>query len=339
MNKKIVLSLIISLISLSLKASTPTTEGLFRNANNAEISANLIMVKLILSSKVSNQLLETPVGNLPEEKITEGATEEEQKFYVKFLLSEDGDNRVQAIQAIYTDPKMTDSSLFDVRYFSNLKNKIKTGDKAQGLFYATLSSLTLNRSEEMAVFLKVNSKNFKTNEELIDREKMALYEKYKRYLSLVKEDETLKETMDNPMKPNDDEGKELVKAIKKRPFMNKDPNVSLVKDQNGFFWKAENDVLTAIFENKTMRLERLSYGNLSKNIKLSLDDYILFDGSHELPKTIKIDTPAMFVEMRTSSLTHLMLRNKKMPQRYAEYKKLVQESNKKEDLQPIFLMR
>lgn len=339
MNKKIFLPLLIALISLSLQASTPTTEGLFRNANNAEISANLVMVKLILSSKASNQLLETPVGDLAEEKITEGATEEEQKLYVKFLLSEDGDNRVQAIQALYSDSKMTDSSLFDVRYFSNLKNKIKTSDKVQGLFYATLSSLTLNRSEEMAAFLKVNSKTFKSNEELIDREKMALYEKYKRYLSLVKEDETLKETMDNPMKPNDDEGKELVKAIKKRPFMNKDPFVSLVKDQNGFFWKAENDVLTAIFENKTMRLERISYGNVSKNIKLSLDDYILFDGSHELPKTIKLDTPTMFVEMRTSSLSHLMLRNKKMPQRYAEYKKLIQDSKKKEDLQSIFLMR
>lgn len=339
MNKRLLISLLISIFSATLYASIPTTEGLFRNANNAEISANLVMIKMNISSKPSNQLLETPIGNLPEEQISETATEEEKKYYAKILLSEDGDNRVQAIQAIYDNAKMTDESLLDVRYFSNLQNKIKSGDKTQGLFYATLSSLALNRSDEMSAFLKANSKTFKSNEELIDREKMALYEKYKRYLSLVKEDESLKETMDNPMKPNDEEGRELVRTIQGRPFMNKDPFVTLVKDQNGFFWKAENDVLTAVFENKTMRLEKLNFGNVSKNIKFSFDDYILFDGSHELPKTIKIDTPEVFIEVRTSSLTHLMLRNKKMPQRYAEYKKLVPESKKREDLEKIFLMR
>lgn len=338
MNKLLILSLLF-ITTLSVRASIPTTEGLFRNANNADIQANLVVLKMIFTLKPSNQVLSAPIADVPEEKAEETATVEEKKYYVKFLLSEDSDKRVQVIQAIYLDSKMDDSSLVDVRYYSNLKNKIKSSDRIQGVFYATLSSLALNRSEEIDALLKLTSKNYKSNKDLIDAEKMALYEKYKRYLTLAKEDETLKETMDNPMKPNDDEGKELVRIIKSRSFMNKDPFISLVKDQNGFFWKAENDVLTAIFENKTMRLEKLDFGEVNKNIKLSFDEYILFDGSHELPKTIKVDSPEAFVEIRTSSLTHLMLRNKPMPKRYAEYKDALKESNKKNALEPIFLMR
>lgn len=336
------LILFIFLLSAAAWSSIPTTEGLFRNANNADVSANLIVVKFLITLKPSTQVLETQISDVPEEKIEELAKEEEKKFYVKFLFSVDSEDRVQVIQAIYNDGKMEDSHLVDARYISNLENKVKATDNLQSLFYSTISSLALNRSKEINTLLKTVSKNYKSNEDLIDAEKMALYSKYKRYLSLVKEDENFKETLENPWKPADGEGKELVEQIKNRPFMNRDPHVQLVKDQNGFVWKTENDVMTAIFENKTMRLEKLAFGKLNKNLKINFDDYLLFDGSHELPKHIKIDAPESFFDIRTLSLRHLMIGNKSMPKRYSEYKDLLKESKATKevnDLTSIFLMR
>ena len=86
----------------------------------------------------------------------------------------------------------------------------------------------------------------------------------------------------------------------------------------------------------TRRLESLGYGLIDKNIKLSFDQYMLFDGTHELPKAIKINIPSTFYEIRVTSLSHLLLRNKKMPKRYLEYKKIL-ENNKKEEIS-LFLV-
>ena len=97
------------------------------------------------------------------------------------------------------------------------------------LVLGLLSSLALNRSEEISAFLKKVSTNYKSNEELIDPEKRDLYNQYKKYLKLIKEDESLKESLDNPMAPKDEEVRKTVEKIKERPFLQKDPHVSLEK--------------------------------------------------------------------------------------------------------------
>jgi len=335
MNKKYLLALVFILTLKTSLGSIPTTEELFRNGNNAEVSANLIMIKFNLTEKSSEYLLEKQISELPEEEISK-VSNDEKNYYVKLLFSEDEDKRVHLIQAIYLNSTMSEDSLVSVRYYSNLKDIVKRSKKVLGLFYATLSSLVLNRSDEINDFLKFNSKKYKSNTELLDRERLDLYKRYKRYLSIIKEDSSLGETLNNPMKPTDDTKREYIKNLNKKPLVKRDPFVFLVKNQKQFFWKVENDVLSAVFELKTRRLESLGYGLIDKNIKLSFDQYMLFDGTHELPKAIKINIPSTFYEIRVTSLSHLLLRNKKMPKRYLEYKKIL-ENNKKEEIS-LFLV-
>lgn len=334
--------LILSLIIQTTLASIPTTEGLFRNGNNADVAAPLILVKAMVSTEVSNMLMEKPTSEVSE-GLEKAAIEEQEprKHFVKFLLSAEQEERVQLIQVIYKSGKMLDKDIVNVRFFSNLKEKILKSPTRLALFYSLLSSFALNRSEEMSAFLKLTSKTYQPNEALVDTEKDALYKRYKRYLTVVKEDESLKDTMDNPLRPEDPEVKKVANEIEERPFMVRDKNVSLIKTQAGFQWAVKLDVLEAYFDNKNRRLERLLYGQLDKNTILSFDDYILFDGTHELPKNIKIVAPEETINIRMLTLNHLNLGNKSMTFRYGEYQDLfkkVEKSDQDRELN-LFLLR
>ncbi len=337
MNK---LFLILLLTVSNLFASVPTTEGLFRNGNNAEVLTNLVMIKMMVENDVSEMLMEKESSEVsPEDEKRALEKKTKSPVYAKFLLSQEPEERVQLIQIIYLDGKMQDNKIVDVRYFSNLKQKILSSPNKLAIFYSLLCSLSLNRSEEMSAFLKRNSKVYMDNKDLVDPEKKALYEKYKRYLSLIKEDESLKETMDNPFRPADPEVLKVVNAIKDRPFMMKDKNVSLLKTQNGFFWTVNLDVMDAVFDNKNYRLEKLKYGQVNKGLIFNLDDFILFDGTHELPKNIKILSQESTDNLRVLSLSHLSLKNKSMAFRYGEYRDLYKSIENKEEKPGVFLLQ
>ena len=339
MNSKLPLIIIFTLLNSSAVFSAfPTTEGLFRNGNNADVSATLVMARFRIIRDLSEIIMQKTSEDSPANE-SELLEQKPVPLYVKLLFSIDKYDRVQVIQAIYSNGKMGKESLLDVRYISNLKDKIKNSKKRKGLFLALVSSFVLNRSTELSELLKLNSKNYKTNKDLLDPEKKALYERYKRYLTLIKEDKSLVETMDNPMNPKDPEVLKTVDTIRQRPFMQKDPAVSLQKRSGGFYWNVDLDVLNASFESESFRLEKLSYGEIEKNLRFSFSDYILFDGTHELPKHIKMRSIDEIVSIRSLSLRHLNIGNKSMSQRYREYLKDMPKKNEDSPKWESFLVQ
>jgi hypothetical protein len=317
---------LIVLFSVTVSAAIPTTEGLFRNGNNADVSATLVTARFLITRDLSELIMEKTSEDSPANE-SELLQQRPTPLYVKYNFSIDKYDRVQVIQSIYSNGKMKKESLLDVRYISNLKDKIKKSPKRKAIFYALISSFVLNRSTEMSEFLKLKSKDFKTNKELLDPEKKALYEKYKRYLAVTKEDKSLLESMDNPMNPTDPEAQKAVSLLKDRPFMQKDPSVSLQKTSSGFYWNVSLDVLNASFDSENFRLEKLSFGEIEKSLKFSFSDYILFDGTHELPKHIKIKSIDEIVSIRSLSLRHRNLGSKSMSQKYREILKDLPKKN------------
>ena len=232
---------------------------------------------------------------------------------------------------------MDDENIVDVLFYKNLTNDVMNSSEHKALLLSLLSSLALNRSQEMSAFLKKVSKNYKTNQELIDPEKRALYSKYKKYLKLVKEDEALKESLENPMDPKDEDIRKTVEMIKERPFLQKDEYVSLEKKESHFLWKVDLDVIDATFDGKTQRLLRLDYTEPQNKLSVSLDDYILFNGSNELPKIIKLDTQDHTYTLRTSSHVQLNLGTKSMWDRFNEYKNKLKENGEVQSFDFFFL--
>ncbi len=325
----------------NLWASVPTTEGLFRNNNNSDVQASLVMVTLQAQKGMNKELLEKPIGESDTSLngIKDIATEEKQekKVNLKYLFSVNDNEDVEVVRVIYKPGKMDDSNIISVKYYKNLADGVVNNPEMKGLVLGLLSSLALNRSQEMSAFLKKVSKDYKSNNELIDPEKRDLYSKYKKYLKLTKEDESLKESMENPLEPQDEEIKKTVELIKERPFLQKDPHVSLDKKNTHFLWKVDLDVLDAVFDGKTQRLMKVDYKKLEEKITISLDDYILFNGTNELPKTIKMNTSKSTYTLRTSSHVQLNLGTKSMWTRYNEYLAKLKENGEVENVDFFFL--
>ncbi len=335
-------SLILSIFTFSsLWASVPTTEGLFRNNNNSDVQASLVMVTLQVEKEPSKNALEQPVEESPiaeKEVLAPGTSGKETKVVnVKYLFSVNDREDVESVRIIYRPGKMDDENIISVEYYKNLAEGVVNNPEMKGLVLGLLSSLALNRSQEMSSFLKKVSKNYKSNEELIDPEKRDLYSKYKKYLKLIKEDESLKDSLENPMEPQDAEIKKTVEIIKERPFLQKDPYVTLEKKNTHFLWKVNLDVLDAVFDGKTQRLMKVDLKKPNEKLTVSLDDYILFNGTNELPKIIKMDTGTYTYTLRTSSHVQLNLGTKSMWQRYNEYISKLKSNGEVENVDFFFL--
>ena len=339
MKTKTLLLFLSFLATSSLWASIPTTEGLFRNNNNTDVQATLVMVTLQAEKKLNEKALEKPVEDSPLSEADVMKPEEQinKKVNLKYLFSVNEREDVEVVRVIYKPGKMDDDNIIDVKYYKNLEKGVVENTNRKGLVLGLLSSLALNRSEEISAFLKKVSTNYKSNEELIDPEKRDLYNQYKKYLKLIKEDESLKESLDNPMAPKDEEVRKTVEKIKERPFLQKDPHVSLEKKDASFLWKVDLDVLDAIFDGKTQRLQKLNFTKESDELAISLDDYILFNGNNELPKTIKMNTLSHTFILRTSSHVQLNLGSKSMWQRYNEYIQKLKSNGETESTDFFFL--
>ncbi len=337
MKNKMIL-ILICLIN-SAWASVPTTEGLFRNNSNSDVGASLVMVTLQAQKELSKKALEQPVSESPvkENQVLSAEDERIEKVNIKYLFSVNDNDEVEVITITYKTGDMSDSNILGVKYYKNLNSAVLNSPNQKGLILGLLSSLALNRSQEISSFFKKVSTNYKSNQDLIDPEKKDLYVKYKKYLKLIKEDESLKESLENPLEPQDEEIKKTVDLIKERPFLQKDPHVELEKKDSHFLWKVDLDVVDALFDGKSQHLLKLDYTKPDEKVAISLDDYILFNGSNELPKTIKVDTTIHTYTLRTSSHVQLNLGTKSMWQRFSEYEEKVKENKKLEKIDFFFL--
>lgn len=323
----------------SLWASVPTTEGLFRNNNNSDVQASLVMVTLQVQKALNKEALEQPIEESPvsEKEAIRSEEERSKKVNIKYLFSVNDDEDVEVIRVTYRPGKMDDENIISVQYYKNLEQGVVNNPEMKGLVLSLMSSLALNRSQEMSAFLKKVSKNYRSNQELIDPEKRDLYSKYKKYLKLTKEDESLKESLENPLEPQDEEIRKTVEIIKERPFLQKDPHVTLEKKNTHFLWKVDLDVLDAVFDGKTQRLMKLDYTKPEEKLTISLDDYILFNGTNELPKIIKMSTSTNTYTLRTSSHVQLNLGTKSMWNRYNDYLVKLKKNGEVESVDFFFL--
>lgn len=287
-------SILLLLFSFSITASVPTPEGLLRNPNNKDITDNYVVIKFSVEKKKEDVLSVQEVSGSMEEVMNAQAQEDlangeikelDKTIYVKsiFEISENG--KVNLLQAIYDNGKMNRSSMVNYVVKKDYTKVITQEPNAEiGLFYSVLSMLALNSSKVFMDYLKTNNVLLPSNSELLHKEKVALYDKYKAYLRLKKEDE--ESEIENPLNPQEEETQTTVKEVLSKPFFDQSNIVKLVKDVSGYFWEVEKDGFWAKFENGTKRLNRLKLNKASSTLDVSLDEFIVYDGKHEFPRFV-----------------------------------------------------
>lgn len=311
------------IISSSIAKATPTAEGLFRNVSNKEIGGNLIVITAQVSPMKmpirENVLVQAPVPT------AEGMNES--PLYYKWLVSLEREKIIDVIQVTYSNAKMKEDSIISSRYLPDLK-KIVAADSSleRSIFYGLLSVLSLNDSSIIGSVLTQYAQGYVSNKELMSREKLNLYYSYKNYLEKRQNDETL----GSPLEPEDSDKADSVKETMAAPMYRDAGNVKLVRLDGELFWRVDLKNLQALFTNEGHRLKQIDYQSPLGDLQVIADEYVLFNGSHELPKTmIYKDMSQKNWKVQFTGLSHITNRNTPFTKRAQEYADAAKEANKK----------
>ena len=87
-------------------------------------------------------------------------------------------------------------------------------------------------------------------------------------------------------------------------------------------WLADWKTVKGYFSNEERRLRVVEYTTPDNTVKLEAQDYVLFNGTNELPKFIILkDSKGQTAKMQVLSLETKTNREKKLSERYEESKK------------------
>ena len=304
--------LLLFMFSLQTLASVPSIEGLFRNPNSQDIDGNLIVITASIQQE----------KNEPEEV-------QQAPNYFKFLLSVE-DEKIQFLQVEYSQGKMDSKSVTSTLYLKNFMNKLTNDELLErNIFYSLLVMYGLNNSDGISNILKKHSSNFISNKESLNKEKVELYDRYKKYLMAIRNDETIKEQLTSPMESEDEEEKKRIAEIKSKSMYQENEVLSLEKEGREFVLNLKLDGVSAKFSNEEHRLLSLKVSKGTSEVETHFSDYILFNGRHELPKFVQLkDQSKGSFRIRFLSYSVLNSPNEAFSKRALKYKEIELENKK-----------
>jgi hypothetical protein len=263
--KSIILKIVLALmISSSVFASVPTEEGLLRNLSNADLPGSFITVKMMVQS----------------------LSEQEKSEYLKIQLALEG-TRIIALQTIYSNGQMLNSQVKSAKYIPDLLTQIKREKVPErSLFYGVMMMLTTNRSAGFEAFLEKNGVSVVKNKTILNEDKMKLLRAYRAHLVNSKG----RSDAGSPLNPGDPKAKEKVLELFRANTFERAKNVELVKKDNEFMWKVDWKSAQGFFSNEERQFREIDYntGVGDAQIKIEASNYLLFNGTNELPKYLNM---------------------------------------------------
>ena len=290
---KIVLALV---ITSSAFASVPTEEGLLKNLNNADLPGAFITVKLMVQS----------------------LSEQDKSEYVRLQLSLDNPATINALQVVYSNGQMLNSQIKSVKYIPDLLSQIKKESVPEkSMFYGVLMMLTTNRSQGVEAFLEKNGVSIVKNRTVLNEDKMRLLRAYRSHLVNNKG----KGEAGSPLNPEDPKNKERVMDLFRSNTFKRAKNIELVKKDNEFMWKVDWKSSQGYFSNEERQFREIDYNTGDSQIKLEASNYLLFNGTNELPKFMNMkDSKGLLYKIQT--LSHdIKKTDKRLAEIYEELKK------------------
>ncbi|WP_127715556.1 hypothetical protein [Halobacteriovorax sp. HLS] len=293
-------------------ASVPSVEGLFRNPNSQDIDGNLVVI----------------TASIQKEKLEEEETQSAPK-YLKFLFGLE-EEKVQFLQVEYSEGKMDKKNVVSTLYLKNFLDKVKNDELLErNIFYSLLMMYGLNKSDGISGVLKKHSSNFISNKDSLNKDKVELYDRYKRYLLAIRNDETIKDQLNSPMESEDEEEKKKISEIKSKSMYEHNDVLSLEKEGREFVLNLKLDGVSAKFTNEEHRLLSLKVNKGTSEVETHFSDYILFNGRHELPKFVQLkDQSKAVYRIRFLGYSVLNSTNETFSKRALQYKEIELENKK-----------
>lgn len=295
MKKLLLKTLLVFTVSMPVYSSVPTEEGLLRNLNNADLPGQFITVKMMVQS----------------------LSEADKSEYLKLQLALDGNN-VGLLQTVYSNAQMMNSQIKSVKYFPDLLAAIKKEKSPEkSMFYGILMMLTTNKSQGVEAFLEKNGVSVVKNKTILNEDKLKLLRAYRSHLVNNKG----RGDAGSPLNPDDPKTKERVLELFRSNTFKRAKNIELVKKDNEFMWKVDWKSAQGFFSNEERQFRALDYATPDAQVKIEANNYLLFNGTNELPKFLNVkDTAGHLYKVQTLGLD-IKRADKRLTESYEELKK------------------
>jgi len=261
--------LIFILLSNKCFGAVPSVDGLFKNLNNQPVQENTAIVS----------------GRVKTTNLSGDAEDSKSTLFLKVIISERSGLGLDAFHLISTNSDFGQNHIKKRELVDDLVARTqKSALNSQLLFSSIMSMLTMNNSKPLQNILKKSNQDYSSNKDLVNAEKTKLLEQYLHFLKTNKDIDSFH----NPVKPNNESEKNRVNDLMNSRFYKNPGTIKLVKVGPDLNWHLKLENTDAFFENESLRLRKLKINLNDQVITYELSNYILMDGVHEFPKTIKI---------------------------------------------------
>jgi len=294
--------------SLSSWAYTPTLEGMLQHGKETLAESALW--------EVSYSITRT-------DKEAAAACAENCGLYFKHIWHLGVGDKGQSLVVFYDDQSMKPESQFLFKFVPENKMWFLTkleGDYLGSLFQPLMYSFFAHDSKPLLNSLKHMGFLIKSNREMVNPEKLALLMKYKTYLQQIKDNPEIKDTLPNPLKPEDAEELERVNGIMSSSYYQSPEALKLVKKGDAFFWEYQEDKLFLSFDNGEHQLQEIKFKHDDKEYQISFLDYELISGLKKMPRRFLIKFDSKEFELRFLGLRNFTYRPNRFMTIYDEYK-------------------
>ncbi len=318
--------LFILLISLPTLAYVPSVESIFRHGNNPEVTSNALM----LAAKVTavNPFLE------------KNEQQQGESMWVKWVYNVTPQGKLKLTQLIYRSAAMTEASLIDKAFISELIPQIFVGDSPEkterGLLLSLFNSMLINDGSFMVEFLKNRGEPVKLNAEIINQEKKLLLSRYRAWLIRTKGGRA-DGSEESPMVPLNAVEKEKVESILSSPMYEQSPHISLSRYQGAPAWQIKTENFEGWVSDENRYIRQLSLKAGAYETEIQCRDHILYNGTHSLPRQILIKSQQdLYWQLDVITLKHFSETSTDLLARLRRYDQILQQ-NRVQIARPAFL--
>lgn len=307
---------LVLLVTFNVQASIPTVEGLFRNGSNPALSGDTVAINV---SFVEEELIATEEG-----EAAQNINPIQQQSYYKLIFSTVSGQPLKAIQVRYFSDGMGINEVLSVKNFENIKATLAQESSFERLLtYSFVLMYALNDSSGFSEFLKRYARGYVPNQEMLNKEKISLYEKYKDHLRTKNEGIS-------PLEPEEVEEKENVTQILSAPFYRGERKATLVRNGPVFLWEVNLDTFKAQFDHTNRQLVKMNVTTFEGEVEVDIGPYAAVNGEFVMPVFILLRYDSgKKVKILLSGYQDFNSRNKKFHERYTEYQKFLEQSQKR----------
>lgn len=317
------------LFSTSVLASIPSLEGLMRNPSNKELDKELVVAHVI-------------VKRVEVDKDFHDDSAEVDTNFFKYLMvtSENEDDNKKMIAVEY------ENASYDVGVVSSIKKAkriedLLTEDNTKNILQSIILSYTYNSSFGFNKIFKSIEPSYKSNADLINKDKATLIDEYKKFLVKKKAyEEKVKEYEEidtaapvSPLEADGEEKQAEIKSIMNSSLYSGSNNLKLLKRNREFVWTINLDNIKGEFKNTNHQLIFLELQMSDDIYTIVPRSFVTYSGQYILPKFIEVKNSKYKYQIEIPTYYLLNSANKSIAERRVEYIKFKERNDKRESAQ------